>query len=109
MLLFQDVAALLEGGLVRQNITKDLRRLGLELEVVAAAEGSPSIGTSIADIEIAAGGAFLVVALTRDGESQLQPQPHVTIQAGDGLAVVGRPVRARAIEQLFMTPKASVT
>jgi Trk K+ transport system NAD-binding subunit len=79
-----------------------LRRLGLELEVVPAAEGSACVGLTVAALERAASGAFLVVALNRAaGGSLLQPGGDVLIQAGDGVAVLGRPGRAQAMQALF--------
>ena len=53
-------------------------------------------------LEAAAAGAFLVVALSRSGgRSVLQPTGDMVIAEGDGVAVVGRPGRAQAVEALF--------
>jgi Trk K+ transport system NAD-binding subunit len=100
LLLFPQLADLLNDG--ERGLGRDLRRIGLELEVVAAGAGSRCVGTSIADLEVAAGGAFLVVALQRrDGKSVRQPAGDMVIEAGDGVAIVGRPGRAMAVQRAF--------
>ncbi|WP_305764637.1 TrkA C-terminal domain-containing protein, partial [Beijerinckia sp. L45] len=89
------------------RLGRDLRRLGLEIEVVAAEQGGRCVGASIAELEALAAGAFLIVALDRQhGETILQPQGNVVVQAGDGVAIVGRPGRALAVEGLFAQAKA---
>ena len=101
LILYQDVLALLEGG-TQAGLARDLRRLGLELEMLPAAEGSRCVGLSVAELEQSGGGAFLVVALKRSaGGSVLQPAAETLIEAGDGVAVVGRPGRAQAMQALF--------
>ena len=109
IILFQAMASLLEGDSGEAGFGRDLRRLGLELEVVPAAPGSRCVGMSVAALEREAAGAFLVVALNRaDGASVLQPPGDAVIGAGDGVALVGRPGRARAVEQLFSRGRQSV-
>jgi trk system potassium uptake protein TrkA/voltage-gated potassium channel len=100
LLLFPHLAELLNEG--ERGLARDLRRIGLELEVVAAAAGSRCVGTTVAALEVAAAGAFLVVALERrDGTSLLAPAGDVVLEAGDGVAIVGRPGRAMAVQQAF--------
>jgi Trk K+ transport system NAD-binding subunit len=109
IILFQDMGRLLEGDSGETGFGRDLRRLGLELELVPAGAGSRCVGMSVAGLETEAGGAFLVVALNRaDGGSVLQPPGDAVISAGDGVALVGRPGRARAVEQLFSRGRQSV-
>jgi voltage-gated potassium channel Kch len=98
LLLFPKLAELMKDG----ERGLGLRRIGLELEVVAAGVGSRCVGSSIAALEVAAGGAFLVVGLQRrDGSSVLAPVGDVVIEAGDGVAIVGRPGRAMAVQLAF--------
>jgi voltage-gated potassium channel len=109
LLLYQDVAKLLAGAKAGDldRLGRDLRRLGLEIEVVAAEQGGRCVGATIAELETLAAGAFLIVALDRQhGETILQPQGNVVVQAGDGVAIVGRPGRALAVEGLFAVAKA---
>jgi voltage-gated potassium channel Kch len=101
LILFQDILPLLEGG-TQEDLARDLRRLGLELEVLPAAEGSRCVGLTVAALEQEGAGAFLVVALSRAaGGSCMQPAGDVVIEAGDGVAVVGRPGRAQQMQALF--------
>jgi len=102
LILYQDMLHLLDGPGAQEDMARDLRRLGLELEVIPAASGSRCVGLSVAELEAAAAGAFLVVALSRSGgRSVLQPTGDMVIAEGDGVAVVGRPGRAQAVEALF--------
>ncbi len=104
LILFHDLARMLDGAGGHGDLARDLRRLGLELEVVAAGAGSRAAGMSVAALEQAAAGAFLVVALSRaQGDSLLQPQPDAVIAPGDGVALVGRPGRSGVVEGLFST------
>jgi voltage-gated potassium channel len=107
LLLYQNVAKLLSGIQVGDldRLGRDLRRLGLEIEVVAAEKGSQSVGATVGELEAIAAGAFLVVALDRhNGETLLQPSANVAINEGDGVAIVGRPGRARTVETVFSRP-----
>jgi len=100
LLLFPQLAELVNDG--ERGLGRDLRRIGLELEVVAAGAGSRCVGTTVAALEVAAGGAFLVVGLQRrDGSSLLAPAGDMVIEAGDGVAIVGRPGRAMAVQSAF--------
>jgi Trk K+ transport system NAD-binding subunit len=108
LILFQDVAAMLEGTDRDIDIARDLRRLGLDLEILPAGPGSRAVGTTIAALEAEAGGAFLIVALNRrNGDSLLQPPPSTVIEAGDGVAIVGRPGHAANVAKLFAGTKIS--
>ncbi len=110
LLLYQNVAKVLSGIKAGDldRLGRDLRRLGLEIEVVAAEIGSRSVGATIGEIEANAGGAFLVVAIERqNGEIALQPAANVAIQEGDGVAIVVKPGRAQTIESVFARPSAS--
>ncbi len=102
LILFKNVAGMLEGLDENQDTARDLRRLGLDLEVLPAAPGSRAAGATIGALEAEAGGAFLIIGLNRrDGESLLQPPPSTVIQAGDGVAVVSRPGRTAQVSELF--------
>jgi voltage-gated potassium channel len=110
LLLYQDVAKVLSGIKAGDldRLGRDLRRLGLEVEVVAAETGSRSVGATISELEAIAAGTFLVVALERqNGEILLQPASNVAVQEGDGVAIVGRPGRAQTVVSLFARPVAT--
>jgi voltage-gated potassium channel len=109
LLLYQNVAKALSGIQAGDldRLGRDLRRLGLEIEVVAAEQGSRSVGTTVGELEAIAAGAFLVVAIDRhNGETLLQPSANVAINGGDGVAIVGRPGRAQMVESVFVRPTA---
>lgn len=101
LILFQGMGAVLEGTLPKASLTRDLRHLGLELEILPAAAGSRCVGMTVAELEAAAGGAFLVVGINGPGGGRLQPPPSSVIVAGDGVAVLRRPGRTSAVESLF--------
>ncbi len=104
LLLYQNVAKVLSGIKAGDldRLGRDLRRLGLEIELVAAETGSQSVGTTIGELEATAAGAFLVVAIERqNGEILLQPAANIAIQEGDGVAIVGRPGRAQTVVSVF--------
>ena len=101
LLLFKDMTGLREGEKMRA-IGQELGRLGLDLEIVAAAKGSRADGATIAEIEKLAAGAFLVAAIERkDGKTLFQPPLGMAVQAGDGVAVVGRATRTVAMQTIF--------
>jgi Trk K+ transport system NAD-binding subunit len=107
LLIHKDVTKLIsdtQGGTL-ERLANDLQRLGLDIEIVTVETGSRAAGATIADVEALGAGTFLVVALERrDGETLLQPHNEVSVRAGDGIAVVGRPGRARALDRLFTAP-----
>jgi voltage-gated potassium channel len=110
LLLYQNVAKLLSGIKAGDldRLGRDLRRLGLEIEVIAAEKGSRSVGATVGELEAIAAGAFLVVALERrNGETLLQPAASLAINEGDGVAIVGRSGRAQAVESAFARPAAT--
>jgi voltage-gated potassium channel len=99
LILFQESSSLIRGSDKAKDFEHDLHGLGLELEVVAAAEGGAFTGLSIAAVESHAKGAFLIVALNRgDGSTLTRPPPDTLIQAGDGVVALGRTGRLRALD-----------
>ena len=81
------------------TLEAELGRYGLDIEIVAAAEGSPAAGASVADIERLASGAFMVMAIERRaGPTVAQPSPSMVVEIGDGVAVLGRPGPGRRHE-----------
>ncbi len=106
LLLFKAMAHLRDSSKM-EAITNELKRLGLDLEIVSAAKGSPAAGATIADIERLAGGSFMVVAIEEaDGGSTIfQPPLNMRIKPGEGIAVVGRPTRTDAMQSIFVAPK----
>jgi Trk K+ transport system NAD-binding subunit len=84
-----------------------LRDLGMELEVVVAAERSAVAGATVADLERRGGGTFFVVQIDRaSGQTITRPAPSTVIAAGDGLLVVGR--TGGSLSALMSRPAAPV-
>lgn len=106
LLLYDHVHKALAGAGADQ-MTGELRRLGLDLEVVVAESGSRCAGASVAQVEFLGAGSFLVVAIERAGGAMvMQPGPDISIEAGDGVAIVARETHAQIMEQLFSAAKA---
>ena len=103
MVLFPETAAFIRGSQQMADFEKMLRNLGLDLEVVIAAEGSPAEGVTIGELEQRARGAFFVVQINHgDGKVVTRPPRETGIVAGDGLVVVGRGVGE--VNSFFATP-----
>lgn len=102
LLLYEDLAALLDGLAAGAGAMRDLRQLGLELEVLPVAVGSVAAGITVAELQMRAAGALMVVALRpgNGGELRQPPQDYV-ICAGDGVAVLRRPGNLSGFEALF--------
>jgi voltage-gated potassium channel len=102
MILFPHAAELLHGTRHEEDFARELRRFGLDMEVVAVAAESGCVGRTVREIEQEAAGAFLVVALNRrDGTSETPPDGNAVVRAGDGVVVVAHPGRAAAVMGLF--------
>jgi trk system potassium uptake protein TrkA/voltage-gated potassium channel len=102
LILYPEAARVLHGTEHNEEFAKDLRSLGLDMEVVTVDQGSSCIGRTVADIEAAAAGAFLIVGLNRrDGDSLMQPEGATTLQPGDGVVILGRAGRARVVATIF--------
>lgn len=104
LLLYPDASKLIAGTHAGnfERLALDLRRLGFDIETVAVEAGSRAAGVTVGEVEALGAGAFLVIALDRRaGGTLLQPDHHLVIEGGDGVTVLGRPGRARAMEALF--------
>jgi voltage-gated potassium channel len=98
LILFESSSNLIRGTQLK-GLEHELHGLGLELEVVAAAEKSVFTGLTIEEIEERAHGAFLIVALNRrDGSTVTRPQAKTRVHAGDGVVVLGRSGRVSALD-----------
>jgi voltage-gated potassium channel Kch len=102
LILYQETARFIRGSERMRDFERVLQSLGLELEVVAAAPGSPIVGQTIEAVEQQANGAFFIVQLNRrEGDAITHPEPGTMIEGGDGLVIVGRGAKARALSGLF--------
>jgi voltage-gated potassium channel len=97
MILYRETARLIRGSERMVDFETTLRTLGLNMDVVTAAAGSPAIGQTIGAIEREADGAFFVVQLNRrEGEALTRPKPDTRVETGDGLVLIGRFLGARS-------------
>ena len=91
IILYEKTASFIHGSDQMRDFERVLQTLGLSMEVVTAAPGSPAIGETIEAIERAADGAFFIVqTIHRDGAAITQPDPAMRIKDGDGLVLIGR-------------------
>jgi trk system potassium uptake protein TrkA/voltage-gated potassium channel len=104
MIMYQATWRLQHASARMQQFEQELRRLGLELEVVAATEGSVFAGLTVEEIETRSDRSFFIVSIERPGSDQAIPVAGSTrIEAGDGVMVVGRRGR-RGPMQAFDQP-----
>jgi Trk K+ transport system NAD-binding subunit len=77
----------------------DLRRMGLDLELVVARVGDFAELT-VGEIERRGNHAFMVVAIERQGRKDAdRPQPDTRVEMGDGVLILGRGGRVGMLEQ----------
>lgn len=98
MILYQETARFIRGSERMVDFEKVLLSLGLSMEMVVTAPGSPAVGQTIETVEREAGGAFFIVQLNHsEGDPITRPDPQTTISAGDGLVLVGRGQAGRSL------------
>ncbi len=108
LILFPETARYLHGSEAMREFEKSLRGLGLEVEVVVAAEKSSVVGQTVADLERRSGGRLFVVQINgHDGKVTTRPPPDVRIRAGDGVVVVGREGRGE-LSAVFEAPRSPI-
>jgi trk system potassium uptake protein TrkA/voltage-gated potassium channel len=102
IILFPAATELLERIDTPGSDAAALRALGLEVEVVAIEPGSRAGGQTVRALEAEAAGAFMIVALDRQGRARVvRPEPETVVQPRDGVVLVGRPGRAQIVAALF--------
>ncbi len=78
---------------------RDLRKLGLEIEVITAAASGKFADLTVDQIDSRAKGAFLVVGINRqDGSTINRPAGSAVVHRGDGLIILGRSGRMGEFE-----------
>jgi voltage-gated potassium channel len=98
LILYPDTAKLIRDAEPMRGFERGLHSLGLDLEVVAAAEGSAFANLTLEEIEQKANGAFLIVAINRkDGSTITRPPSSTRIEPGDGVVLIGRSGRTAAL------------
>jgi Trk K+ transport system NAD-binding subunit len=98
LIMYQETARFIHGSRRMRDFERVLHGLGLELELIEAAPGSPIVGKTIETIEQQASGAIYVVQVNRhDGDVITNPDGKTVIEPMDGVLMVGRGVKARAL------------
>ena len=98
MILYQETFRFLRNEKMSE-FERDLRKLGLEMEVITAAASGKFDGLSVEEIERRATGAFMVIAINRqDGSTVNRPAGTTVVHQGDGLVVLGRSGRMGRFE-----------
>lgn len=104
MVLFPETDRFVTGSERMRDVEKLLRDVGLDVEVVVAAERTAAAGATVEALEQAARGAFMVVQVNRrNGEAVTRPPLDLKIEVGDSLVVIGR--RAGAVSAFFSKPR----
>lgn len=102
LILFPALAGVIESTERRRQLEIDLRTLGLEIEVVAMAEGSLFAGRSVQEIEQRSDNAFFIIAVERAGERSFErPTANLRIYPGDGVTVMCRTGHTEALQKFI--------
>ncbi|WP_254070343.1 TrkA family potassium uptake protein [Acidisphaera sp. L21] len=105
MILYRETARFIRGSEHMVDFERVLRGLGLNMDMVTAAAGSPAAGQTIEWLEQEARGAFFVVQINRSGgEAITHPDPASRIESGDGLVLIGRFLGARTLFEAGARP-----
>jgi Trk K+ transport system NAD-binding subunit len=95
MILFPSIAGVIQSSERRRQMELDLRTLGLEIEVVVAAEGS-----AFAGLERKAECSFFIIAVEQAGSGKGErPLPATRVNPGDGITIIGRSGRANILNK----------
>ncbi|MGH9026534.1 MAG: cation:proton antiporter regulatory subunit [Acidimicrobiia bacterium] len=86
------LGAVLGGAYFKPAVVEELEAVigGLLIDWVTLRPDSPGAGRSIADLEIRQRTRLTVVAIQRDADTLVTPEPSEVLRAGDRLVVVGR-------------------
>jgi voltage-gated potassium channel len=104
LIMYRETAHFLRGSAQMHDFEQVLHTLGLELELIEAAPGSKIVGQTIEAVEQLANGGLFIVRVNRPGDGAISnPDSKTVIQAGDGMVIVGRGIKARALAGLFDT------
>jgi voltage-gated potassium channel Kch len=105
MILYRETAKFMHESDRMKDFEKVLLGLGLDMDVIVAEPGSPAIGRTIEAMERDGGGAFFIVQINRRaGHVVTGPASSTVIEDGDGVVLVGRGARERALSGLFEAP-----
>jgi len=97
IILFPETSRMIRSAELMQGFGHNLHNLGLNLSMVAVADGSKFARLTIEEIEQQADGAFLIVAINRrDGTTITRPSSTTRVLPGDGVVMIERTGRTTA-------------
>ncbi len=98
IILYPEAAKAMQQSDDTRAMERELHRMGLELELVVAEQGSAFVGRTVDEIEAEVKPAFFIVAIDRSsGETIGRPDGATRIEAADGVVILGRTNRAEAL------------
>jgi voltage-gated potassium channel len=98
LIMYPETASFIRGSPRMLEFEQVLRSLGLELELIEAAPGGKLAGRTIESIERQENGAVFIVQVNRRGGIVVtDPDRKTVIESGDGVVIVGRGAKARAL------------
>ena len=108
MILFPAIAGVIQYSERRRQMELDFRRLGLEIAIAVAAEGSAFTGLTVEEIERQAEGTFFIVAIEQAGTGAAdRPLPTTCIKPGDGVTILCRGGRPNPLNKFSQPPSGS--
>jgi voltage-gated potassium channel len=104
MIMYEEAAQFSHDTPRMRDFEQTLHTMGLELELIEAAADGRLPGQTVGAIEQRAGGGLHIVQINRHGGHAIADPPRDTIiQPGDGIVILGRGAKARALGGLFDT------
>jgi voltage-gated potassium channel Kch len=102
LIMYEEAAQFSHDTPRMRNFEQVLHSLGLELELIEAAPDGKLAGQTIEAVERQTGGALFIVQINRRGGHAItDPEPNTVIEPGDGVVILGRGAKARALGGRF--------
>jgi TrkA domain protein len=105
------LGAILGGAYFKPAVVEEIEAVigGLLIDWFTLEPGSPSVGRSIAELQIRRQTGMTVAAIVRDPQPVTAPEPTERLQAGDQLVVIGRQEDLARLRRHLATPPAPTT
>lgn len=88
LILRPSAESLLQKAGLPEGLNEDLASIGLRLDELEIQSGSPLIGGTLADFLTRCSNRFLAMALRREGEVELNPNPKKELHNGDCVVIL---------------------
>jgi TrkA domain protein len=105
------LGAILGGAYFKPAVVEEIEAVigGLLIDWFTLEAGSPSVGRSIAELQIRRQTGMTVAAIVRDPQPVTAPEPTERLRAGDQLVVIGRQEDLARLRRHLATPPTSTT